>query len=219
MLLRLKDKKTLTNAGVWWAKSKLSAWRQFPTHPPKCHTSQLLCLIAVQTSIPVTRNIPSPCYLMVSVFCTKGSDTDLKITVLVWLFSFCLAFLFCLGFFWRWTSPTTTGSVGSENAKKWISYFICFLPNYICTVRLPQLTWSWERSVFFGPSKFACYFPYESSTGNQAPCGSSWRHWQTCTPKPCISRKLLQAYNYNSNIDIWKIFMQNFFFPNYCREL
>jgi len=69
-----------------------------------------------------------------------------------------------------------------------------------------------QRSFFFGPSKFDSYFPYESSTRSQTPCGSSWTHWQSCTPKPCISGKLLWAHSYNSNIDIWKIFTENFFF-------
>lgn len=187
MLLRLKDMKALTNNGVWWAKSKLSAWRQFPTHPPKCYSSQLLCLTTVQTSILVTRNIPSPCYFMVSVFYTKGSDIDLKVTVLVGLFSFCLAFLFCLGFFFEDEQVQPTQGALAVKMPRNGFHISCFLPSYICTLHLPQLTWSWKRSVFFGPSKFACYFPYESSTA----CVSSWRHWQTCTPKPCISRKLL----------------------------
>lgn len=148
---------------------------------------------------------------MVSVFCTKGSGTDLKATVLVGLFSFYLAFLFCLGFLWRWTSPTTTGSVSREDAKKDFIFHIFTAKVYLYT--MPSTAdLELQRPFFFGPSKFDCYFPYESSTGSQAPCGSSWRHWQTCAPKPCISRKLVQAHSYNSSIDIWKIFMKNLFF-------
>lgn len=153
-----------------------------------------------------------------SVFYTNGNGIDLKSTVLVGLFLFhfgfvWLVFLFCfgVGFFWRWKSPTTTGSIGIEDAKKYTSYFMFPAKVYLHT--MPSTAdLELQRSFFFGPSKFDCCFPHENSTGNQAPCGSSWRRWQTRTPKPCISGKLLQAHSYNSNIDIWKIFMQNFFF-------
>lgn len=189
-----------------------------PPHHHKCHRSWLLRLIPVQTSTLVITNIPWPYLITLSVFHTKESDN--------WFgrdFSFCSAFFLLLWFvvfFLKMNKPNHHREHLQWRCQE-IDFIFHIFPAKVYLHTMPSTAdLELQRSVFSGPSKFDCYFPYESSTGIQALCSTSCK-----TGKPAHQNPSSVGHSYKPpvivKIDNWKTLMDNSFFlinvGNYSR--
>lgn len=95
-------------------------------------------------------------------------------------------------------------------------YFICFLPKYVCTSGLLQLTWRGKDFFLHAPSKFTCYIPCNSSAGRLlgAPLEKDG------TSEHQNSASVGNSYGPIFTIATFRFEDLNgeFLFPNYCRK-
>lgn len=183
-----------------------------PPHHHKCHRSWLLRLIPVQTST-----------LGHTSLCCQYSILRKVITGLVGIFHFVQLFFFCFGllfFFLKMNKPNHHREHLQWRCQE-IDFIFHIFPAKVYLHTMPSTAdLELQRSVFSGPSKFDCYFPYESSTGIQALCSTSCK-----TGKPAHQNPSSVGHSYKPpvivKIDNWKTLMDNSFFlinvGNYSR--